>query len=291
MKHILVTGGNGQLGSSLRQKAGRPGNFRFTFVDMADLDLTDAARTRQYLLDACPDYIINCAAYTAVDKAESDPDTCFAVNAGIPALLASLAIEVPFRLLHLSTDYIYNGNLPLPHTEDETPAPDSVYGKSKLAGDQSLAGNKNAMIIRTSWLYSEFGNNFLSTMIRLGNEKKEIGVVFDQTGTPTYAGDLAFAMLDIISFSEKQGFVSGIFNYANEGVCSWYDFATEIMQLTGKPCKVLPIRTADYPLPAPRPVFSVMDKSAIRKTFQLTIPYWKDSLRTVIDNLQKKEEI
>jgi len=291
MKHILVTGGNGQLGRSLRQRTGNLENFRFTFVDLADLNLTDAALTRQYFLDVRPDYVINCAAYTAVDKAESDSDSCFSANAGIPALLSSLSDGMHFRLLHLSTDYVYNGNLPFPHTEEEIPSPGSVYGKSKYAGEQALARNKYALIIRTSWLYSEFGNNFLATMLRLGSEKKEIGVVYDQTGTPTYAGDLADALLSIVAFSERHDFVPGVFNYANEGVCSWYDFATEIMCLAGKACKVIPIRTADYPLPALRPVYSVMDKSAIRKTFQLAIPYWKDSLRTVIDNLQKKEEI
>lgn len=290
-KLVLVTGGNGQLGRSIQKISGRYEQYRFAFIDQDVLDLTDAQKTRDYLLQTRPDVVINCAAYTAVDKAETDTETCYAVNAGIPALLGHLAGELGYRLIHLSTDYVYDGNIAVPHTENMSPLPRSVYGKSKLAGEQNLFLNPNVIILRTSWLYSEFGHNFLLTMLRLGDEKSRIGVVYDQAGTPTYAGDLAAALLEILAHTETNGFVPGVYNYSNEGVCSWYDFACEIMFLSGKPCSVSPLLTSEYPLPAPRPVYSVMDKSAIRKTFHLEIPYWRDSLRSVIDNMTKKKEI
>ncbi len=291
MKKILITGGNGQLGSSIRQMVSRQNKFHFTFIDFADLDLTARHAAEIYFEKHRPHYVINCAAYTGVDLAEKEPESAFRVNADIPALLAEMALSLDMRVIHISTDYVYDGSSPLPHTENEKVLPLSVYGKSKAAGEEPLAGNDLAMIIRTSWLYGEYGHNFMKTMLRLGSEKEEIGIVYDQTGTPTYSGDLAKTLLDIIEFSEKSGFKAGIYNYSNEGVCSWYDFAREIMLLAGKKCRVKPIRTSAYPLPAKRPEYSVLDKSKIKETFGIEIPYWKDSLSTALANLKKNQEI
>jgi dTDP-4-dehydrorhamnose reductase len=291
MKNILVTGGNGQLGSSLRKIAPLIPGFSFAFIDYEDLDLTDAEKVSEFFNSRHTDYIINCAAYTAVDLAETQKEEAFAVNAGIPLLLAGIAVSHKIRLIHISTDYVYDGTLSVPHTENEPPAPASVYAHSKLEGEKPLWDHSMAIIIRTSWLYGEFGKNFLKTMLRLGSERKELGMVFDQTGTPTYSGDLAKTLMDIISFSEKNEFIPGIYNYSNEGVCSWYDFATEIMIRGGRNCHVKPIRTHEYPLPAKRPEYSVLDKSKIKRTFGIEIPHWKDSLSTALANLKKNKEI
>ncbi|RPJ50562.1 MAG: dTDP-4-dehydrorhamnose reductase [Methanobacteriota archaeon] len=291
MKKILVTGGNGQLGSSLRKISASYQEFNFAFIDYDDLDLTKSDEVNEYFRNHPTDYIINCAAFTAVDKAESQQEMAFSVNAGIPRILSGMADINHIRLLHISTDYVYDGKLSLPHRENEKPAPESAYAQSKLEGEKALWDNPSALIIRTSWLYGEFGKNFLRSMLHLGNEKKELGVVFDQTGTPTYSGDLAHTLMEIISYAEKNEFIPGIYNYSNEGVCSWYDFAREIMILGGKNCFVKPIRTSDYPLPAKRPEYSVLDKSKIKQTFGIEIPHWKDSLSTALANLKKNKEI
>jgi dTDP-4-dehydrorhamnose reductase len=291
MKNILVTGGNGQLGSHLRSISRSLPGFNITFIDYEDRDLTDKASVHEFFQGRHFDYIINCAAYTAVDLAETQAEAAYKVNAGIPRLLGEMAGLYKIRLIHISTDYVYDGALSLPHTENETPAPLSVYGRTKLEGEQSLLNHPSAIIIRTSWLYGEFGKNFLKTMLHLGKEREELGIVFDQTGTPTYSGDLANLLLEIIIFSEKNGFKQGIYNYSNEGVCSWYDFAREIMILGERNCYVRPIRTSEYPLPAKRPEYSVLDKSKIKRTFGIVIPYWKDSLLTALENLKKNKEI
>jgi dTDP-4-dehydrorhamnose reductase len=291
MKNILITGSNGQLGSSLHARSNLFPSFRFTFIDLPDLDLTREDAVRNFLRDAAPDYIIHCAAYTAVDLAEKNKETAFQVNADIPCLLGNYCRLTATRLIHISTDYVYNGKLSLPHLEDEPVMPVSVYGKSKMEGEKCLWDNPNALVIRTSWLYSEYGNNFLKSILRLGLERKELGVVFDQAGTPTYAGDLASAILKIIHHSENNTFIPGVFNYSDEGVCSWYDFAVEILKLTNSNCIVRPIRTAEYPLPAVRPEYSVMDKSKIKKIYGIKIPYWRDSLIIALQNLEKNKEI
>jgi dTDP-4-dehydrorhamnose reductase len=291
MKQILVTGAKGQLGSSIRMISPQYKDFWFTFLDIDDLDLTETEKVTDYLSQNPTDYIINCAAYTAVDMAEKQPETAYRINSGIPELLGKIARTRNIRLFHISTDYVYDGNISLPHLEDEKPAPISVYARSKQEGDNALNNNSNVIILRTSWLYSEFGNNFLTNMLRLGETRKELGVVFDQTGTPTYAGDLAHALLEIILYSEKYAFVPGIFNYSNEGVCTWYDFASEIMKHSRKGCFVRPIRTHEYPLPAQRPAYGVMDKAKIKEIFGIQIPYWRDSLFSVLENLEKNKEI
>jgi dTDP-4-dehydrorhamnose reductase len=291
MKNILVTGGNGQLGSSLRKISPSFPDFNFSFIDFEDLDLTKTEPVNKYFRDHHADYIINCAAFTAVDMAESQKEAAFKVNAGIPLLLAGIADLHHIRLIHISTDYVYDGTRSVPHTENETPGPASVYAHSKLEGERPLWDRPSAIIIRTSWLYGEFGKNFLKTMLHLGNERKELGIVFDQTGSPTYTGDLAETLMEIISFSEKKEYIPGIYNYSNEGVCSWYDFAREIMKQGGRNCHVKPIRTSEYPLPAKRPEYSVLDKSKIKRTFGIEIPHWIDSLSTALANLKKNKEI
>jgi dTDP-4-dehydrorhamnose reductase len=285
MKRILITGAGGQLGSALREAAGRQDQYSFNYLDIQDLDLTDASLVQRYFSGSRFDYVINCAAYTAVDLAENEPDQAFSINAGVPALLGKICLEQSAFLLHLSTDYVYSGVIGQPHTEEENPVALSVYAKSKLQGELYLRDNHNALVIRTSWLYSEYGYNFLKTMLRLSNERSELSIVFDQVGTPTYAGDLADALVSIISFSEREGFRPGTYNYSNEGVCSWYDFASEIMQLAGRSCVIKPIRTSEYPLPAIRPAYSVMDKRKIKNTFGIEILHWKQSLRTAMNNL------
>jgi len=291
MKHVLVTGGRGQLGSNLRRIADNFSDYRFSFIDVDDLDLTKVRDTKDFFNRSKPEYIINCAAFTAVDQAEKQADIAFRINSDIPQLLGEIALNNKIRMLHISTDYVYDGRLSVPHREEEEPAPLSVYARSKYAGEKALHDNKMVIIVRTSWLYSEFGNNFLISMLRLGRERKELGVVFDQTGTPTYAGDLAGTLMRIISYSEKEAYLPGVYNYSNEGVCSWYDFALEIMKQGRIKCYVRPIRTGEYLLPAQRPEYSVMDKTKIKRTFDIQIPYWKDSLVNALNNLKKNEEI
>jgi dTDP-4-dehydrorhamnose reductase len=285
---ILVTGGDGQLGSAIKAISAEPKNLHFTFIDIKELDLTNEPEVNRYFDKFSFDYIVNCAAYTAVDLAESQSEKAHAVNVSIPALLNAIIQKKAIRLIHISSEYVYDGSQSLPHTENEKLLPLSVYAKTKLEGEKQLWNNKNAIVIRTSWLYSEYGINFMKTMIRLSREKLEIGVVFDQTGTPTYAGDLAETIIKIIEFSEVHGFEPGIYNYSNEGVCSWYDFATEIMNLTGSTCRIKPIRTEEYPLPAKRPAFGVLDKHKIKHTFGLKIPYWKNSLSVAIKKLENR---
>lgn len=292
MLHILITGANGQLGTSIKEHAGAFSQYSFTFVDIQDLDLTNETEVRRYFeKENRFDYVINCAAFTAVDQAEKSPEQAYAVNSGIPRLLGQICLERSIFLIQLSTDYVYNGMSFQPHTEDETPVPFSLYAKSKLEGEMHLWNNTRAIIIRTSWLYSEYGNNFLRTMIRLSKERKELGVVFDQLGTPTYAGDLARALMRIIDHSEEHGFKAGIYNYSSEGVCSWYDFAVEIMQMAGTSCTVKPLRTYEYPLPARRPEYSVMDKLKIKNQFGMGITHWKQGLIKAVENLKKNKEI
>jgi len=291
MKHVLVTGGKGQLGRNLQKIANHYGSYHLTFVDVDELDLTQAGETWDYFSKHHPDYIINCAAYTAVDKAEEQPEMAFRINGGIPQLLGEIVQNNGIRLLHISTDYVYDGTRSVPHLEEENPAPVSIYARSKLQGEKALQGNESAIVIRTAWLFSEYGPNFMTNMLRIGTERKKLGVVFDQSGTPTYAGDLADTLMRIISFSDRETFLHGTYNFSNEGVCSWFDFALEVMRLGGKDCRVYPIRTREYPLPARRPEYGVMDKAKIKRTFGIEIPYWRDSLITALDNLKKNEEI
>lgn len=283
---ILVTGSNGQLGNEIRELAWNYPGFDFLYTDVEELDITNRLKVKAFFEANQPQIVINCAAYTAVDKAESDEANAFLINAAAVENLARSAAEIDALIIHISTDYVFDGKSFLPIKENEPTNPSSAYGRTKLAGEEAvrLYASKG-LIIRTSWLYSAFGNNFVKTMMKYGKERDELSVVFDQVGTPTYARDLAKVMLDIIPLSlEHTG--TELFHYSNEGVASWYDFAQTIIAFSGLTCEIKPILTQDYPLPAPRPFFSVMDKSKIKETFKIKIPYWSDSVKACIQRLK-----
>ncbi len=285
-KRILITGINGQLGNEIRLIATQYSAFSFYFTDIDTLNVTDKEAVARFVNDNAIDYIVNCAAYTAVDRAEEEVELCYKINSEAVANLAEAALGKA-RIIHISTDYVFpgTGSGPLKETDETNPA--SVYGKSKLEGEQRLIQIlPDSIIIRTAWLYSAFGTNFVKTMIRLGNEKESINVVSDQQGTPTYAADLAAAIMDIIIFSEeKNTFLSGIYHYSNEGETTWADFAAKIMELKNPDCRVCPIPTSAYPTKAARPMYSVLDKSKIKQTFSIRIPRWEESLERCIDKL------
>jgi len=280
-KQILVTGANGQLGSELRELSGYFTNYDFTFITRHDLDLSDALAIKVWFENKTFDVIINCAAYTAVDKAEIEADLAFAINATAVQTLAQFAKLHGISMLHISTDYVFAGDSCKPYQETDATCPQGVYGQSKLEGELAMRAINpdRSVIIRTSWVYSRFGNNFVKTMVRLGKERKELSVIYDQIGTPTSAKDLALVLLMIIDSPQLQS-QSGteIYHYSNEGVCSWYDFALAIFKSSPIRCKVKPIETKDYPTPAKRPHYSLLNKAKIKNTFDLTIPYWRDSL-------------
>lgn len=281
MAKILVTGANGQLGSEIRKIADQYSDLSFCFTDVAELNITNQDEVSAFLTDFKPEFLINCAAYTAVDKAETDRETAYLLNARAVEILAEESAKLNCKMIHISTDYVFNGNGPRPYTEENQVDPQSVYGSTKLEGEiLCLRKNPESIIIRTSWLYSAFGNNFVKTMLRLGNEKSEIGVIADQIGSPTNAADLAKAILMIISSVEnaQKPFVPGIYHYSNEGVASWYDFTKTIFDITHITCFVKPIASEDYPSPVKRPAYSVMNKSKIKTIFGLQIPHWRDSL-------------
>lgn len=281
---ILITGANGQLGQCLKAIATRQPDLPLLFTDSAALDITDARAVRRFFLEI-PGirWCVNCAAYTAVDKAESEPETAKRVNTLGPANLARLCAETGAGLIHISSDYVYHNRVNRPLVETDPLSPKSVYARTKLGGDRAvLRLNPQSIVLRTSWVYSEYGHNFVKTMLRLGRERSELRVVYDQIGTPTYAPELAAAILEIIQKVEA-GTVSrpdaaGIFHYANEGVTSWYDFAQAIFAHAGISCTVHPIESKDYPTPAARPPFSVLNKGKIKAVFGLEIPHWQKSL-------------
>jgi dTDP-4-dehydrorhamnose reductase len=282
---ILVTGSNGQLGNELKILSREYPGFSFIFTDVAELDITSEPDIEFLVKSEQPGAIINCAAYTAVDKAEQEDNLAFLINASAVGNLARAASKYKTVLVHISTDYVFDGRGYKPYVEDDPTNPVSLYAKSKHAGEQQVQSYSNkALIIRTSWLYSEFGHNFVKTMMKYGKERGRLNVVFDQTGTPTYARDLAKTILDIL---QQQPVLDGVevFHYSNEGVASWYDFAKTIIEFSGINCEIKPIETKDYPLPAVRPFYSVFNKAKIKQRFNLEIPYWKDSLRECIDRL------
>ncbi len=288
---ILITGANGQLGNEInRLKTGFP-EWNFLFTDVDTLDITDEAAVRDYIDTQNIDFVVNCAAYTAVDKAESDYDLAHRVNALAPQILARQSQRAGARFIHVSTDYVFAGNACVPYAEEDAPDPQGVYGKTKLAGEQfALAENPNTVILRTAWLYSSFGNNFVKTMLRLGNERDELNVVFDQIGSPTYAADLAKAILHIMEryAQNAANFIPGIYHFTDEGVASWFDFARTIFELASVSCKVMPVLSDQFPTPAKRPHYSVLNKSKVKTNFELDIPYWKDSLKECIKELRDK---
>jgi dTDP-4-dehydrorhamnose reductase len=285
MQTILITGSNGQLGNEIRLREADFGNFHFIFTDVAELDICNKAAVHDFVLLNNIQYIVNCAAYTAVDKAEEDKELCYAINRDAVHILGEVAKETGAKLIHVSTDYVFDGNGHIPYTEEMPICPQSVYGTSKAEGEIALQKvYPDAIIIRTSWLYSSFGNNFVKTMIRLGNEKDSLGVIFDQIGTPTYAGDLAKAILQII---DSNKWIAGIYHFSNEGVASWFDFTKAIHEMYGiTSCKVNPIETKDFPSKTPRPAYSVLNKSKIKQAFGIEIPYWRDGLARCIQFLK-----
>jgi dTDP-4-dehydrorhamnose reductase len=280
---ILITGALGQLGNELQLQAAHHPEYTFHFTDREELDVCDVDAIRVFVKANEVDTIINCAAYTAVDKAETDEAACRRLNADAPAYLAQAAEEVGARLIHVSTDYVFDGTNCRPYTESHLTAPQSVYGRTKLAGEEAaLKYCSRTSIVRTAWLYSTFGNNFVKTMLRLGRERSELGVVCDQIGTPTYAADLAAAIFALVAQRE----VNELFHFSDEGVCSWYDFACAIHELAGiTDCRVRPLLTAQYPTPAHRPYYSVLDKSKIKTTLNIDIPHWRESLKRCIQAL------
>ena len=290
MPNILVTGANGQVGSELRELAPKY-SYTFFFTDKDTLDITDKNKIEDFVKEKDIDVIINAAAYTAVDKAETDKENANKVNHLAVRHLAQIAKDHNLSLVHISTDYVFDGKNYKPYTEEDPTNPQGVYGATKLAGEQALQEiNPNrSIIIRTSWVYSSHGANFVKTMLRLGKEKKELGVIYDQVGTPTYAKDLAKAILDIIQNSKfkTQNSVE-IYHYSNEGVLSWYDFAKEIMKMAKLDCQINPIETKEYPTPAKRPHYSLLNKSKIKTAFDLSIPYWKDSLDACLRQLGER---
>lgn len=286
-KRILITGANGQLGSEMR-RLGEVSPNTYIYTDVAELDITNCDAVAAFVKENAVDIIVNCAAYTNVDKAESDEATAELINATAVENLARAMKAVNGTLFHISTDYVFGNEGNTPRTEDMPLNPLGVYGRTKLRGEQAVAAvGCKAIIIRTAWLYSEFGNNFLKTMLRLTAEREQLNVVFDQVGTPTYAGDLALAIFSIIEGDVYEG-NEGVYHFSNEGVCSWYDFATEIAIAAGNTaCKVQPCHSSEFPSPVTRPAFSVLDKSKIKNTFGIEIPHWRDSMLYCIKRLKQ----
>lgn len=295
IKNILVTGCNGQLGNEMQLLAKENTQYEYFFTDVMfpegtelggkyqKLDITNETEINDFVQKNQIDCIVNCAAFTAVDKAESSEELCNLLNNIAPGYLAKAVAQRGGSIVQVSTDYVFDGTSHRPVTEDLPTCPNSVYGRTKLDGENSVIANcPDYLIIRTAWLYSTFGNNFVKTMIRLGKEKPELGVIFDQVGTPTYARDLAVAIMAAIN----HGIVPGIYHFSNEGVISWYDFTKAIHRIAGiTTCHVRPLHTAEYPTPAARPHYSVLDKTKIKETFGIEIPYWEESLRECIAKL------
>ncbi|MDR2840829.1 MAG: dTDP-4-dehydrorhamnose reductase [Paludibacter sp.] len=274
--NILITGSNGQLGNEMRIIAEKFTEINFFFTDVAELDITDKQAIESFIAAHNINIIVNCAAYTAVDRAENDHVLCYTLNRDAVRNLGEVAQAADVKIIHISTDYVFDGSNNVPYSEDASICPLGVYGKSKAAGESELLNVcSNAIIIRTAWLYSTFGNNFVKTMLRLGRERDSLNVVFDQIGSPTYAADLATAILSIIT-SEK--WLAGIYHFSNEGVCSWYDFTKSIHRIANITCDVRPVESKDYPTPTVRPHYSVLNKAKIKSTYGITIPHWEEAL-------------
>lgn len=291
IKTILVTGKKGQLGVSLKSLVSEYPQYQFTFTGRDELDLSDSEKIAAYFEQNKFDVIINCAAYTAVDQAEQQQELADAINHLAVKQLAEISKNNNSILLHISTDYVFDGTSYKPYVESDPINPHNIYGSTKLKGEQAIQMIAcDALIIRTSWVYSEYGNNFVKTMLRLGNDRDQLNVIFDQIGSPTYATDLAASLLQIVDLISSnqidfQTVENNIYHFSNEGVCSWYDFANAIFELSGTQCAVSPIETKDYPTPAKRPHYSLLNKAKIKQQFQLSIPYWKDSLRVCLNKI------
>lgn len=282
---LLITGANGQLGNEMRVALQQYPLIEALYTDVDTLDITDLAQLDAFVATGSISHIVNCAAYTAVDKAEDDEVVATKVNVDAVRNLGIVANKYGVKIVHVSTDYVFDGRGHKPYTEDMAVCPTNVYGRTKLAGEEALMAEcKDAIVIRTSWLYSSFGNNFVKTMLRLGRERDTLNVIFDQVGTPTYAADLAQTILTIIAERE---WVAGVYHFSNEGVCSWYDFTIMIHKMAGIDCKVNPIESSAYPVRTPRPHYSVLNKTKIKTTFNVEVPYWVESLQCCLDILEK----
>ena len=290
-KSILVTGANGQLGQSFKLISEQYPNYQFTFATRKEIDLSLLESINNYFQQKQFDLVINCAAYTAVDKAEQEVELADAINHLAVKQLAQIAKEQGTVFIHISTDYVFDGTNYRPYIETDSINPQSVYGASKLKGEQAIQAIKpKGCIIRTSWVYSEFGNNFVKTMLKLGQDREQLNVIFDQVGSPTYAKDLAQAIMAIVQSNQLNNISKPeIYHYSNEGVSSWYDFARQIFEISEIDCDVNAIETKDYPTPATRPHYSLLNKAKIKQAYNLMIPYWKDSLKQCLQNLQGKK--
>ncbi len=287
MIKLLVTGAKGQLGSDLKDLANNIPDIKFTFIDLDELDIANSDKTNNYFTSNTFNYLINCAAYTAVDQAETDEENAFKVNAlAVKNLITGIQASQT-KLIHISTDYVFRGDHNSPYPEDFPTDPQSNYGKSKLAGEEEALRYSNSMIIRTSWLYSSYGHNFVKSILKKGQENEELKVVSDQLGSPTYSGHLAKAIMQIIKSDMKKdiSFTPGIFHFTNMGVCSWYEFALKIKEYANLPCRIQAVPTKHYPLPAKRPAYSVLSKEKIISTYKLNIPGWEEGLRDCLKRL------
>ncbi|MEA2042740.1 MAG: dTDP-4-dehydrorhamnose reductase [Bacteroidota bacterium] len=291
MHNILVTGANGQLGKKIHDESSEFSDFKFIYTDFEELDISNPKQIEQFFSDHTIDLVINCGAYTNVDGAEQNREAAGLLNAEAPKFLADACQKHEAYFIHISTDYVFgSSNQNTPFKETDVISPNSIYGKTKAKGEEYLKSYNNTLVIRTAWLYSEYGNNFMKTMLRLGTERDTLAVVFDQISTPTYAGDLANAVLLIakILLKKKRETTFEILHFSNEGVCSWYDFTYEIFKHEKINCSLHPIRSSEYPTPAPRPPYSVLDKSLIKEKYNIQIPYFKESLYLCLRNLNKK---
>lgn len=284
---ILVTGGNGQLGNEFKQLA-EESAYKFVFCDIEEMDLSNKDSILKFLNENPVDFIISAGAYTNVDGAENDEELAKLVNGIAPGIIAEFCRKNSTRVIHISTDYVFDGEFSKPINEDAVPNPKSVYGETKLLGEQAIEQSlDNYYIIRTSWVYSSFGKNFVKTMLRLGAEKEQLNVVCDQIGTPTYAKDLAEVIMRLIEGINSGNDKPGIYHYSNEGICSWYDFAFEIMRQSGLDCQVIPVNSDQFPTVADRPNFSVLDKSKIKQSLNIEIPHWRSSLEVALKLMSK----
>lgn len=288
MAVILVTGARGQLGNELRSASKSYYGYDFIFTDIDTLDISESGKTIAFIQKTAPDWIINCAAYNLVDKAESENDKAMLINSTAVSNIYDAIRGTECRFIHFSSDYVFNGQSNVPYNEYSATDPVNTYGRSKLAGEKAALSHHASMIIRTSWLYSSYGANFVKTIMNRAKEKGSVSVVFDQAGTPTYAGDLAEAVMQIVAgvIRNQVAFIPGIYHYSNEGVCSWYDFAEAVVREAGIDCRVQPILTKNYPTAAKRPAYSVLDKSKIKETYNFEIPHWRSSLKRCIKLLQ-----
>ena len=287
MNNILVSGGNGQLGSELKELTPNYQDYNFFFTDVNDLDITAHDKVRYFIENNNINVIINCAAYTAVDKAESEPELSDAINHLAVANFAQIAKDRNIKLIHISTDYVFDGTNHKPYIETDTPNPKSIYGQTKLDGELAIQkiNPANSIIIRTSWVYSKFGNNFVKTMLRLAKTRNEISVVADQIGSSTNAADLAQSILQILPSIQNE--ILEVYHFSNEGICSWYDFAKAVFEIKSININLLPLESVNYKTKAIRPYYSVLNKSKIKQKYNLTIPYWKSSLKKYLSNINQ----